>query len=88
MNVPLDRKNLPADFGKMPANYDFSTKSTLFPFLFNLILEFNWAEYNNDFMLRTDAVWEKDKLKTYFLNYMKVQLIISTLANGIGLLFR
>jgi len=34
MTAPLDKKNLPADFGKMPANYDFSTKSALPDFLF------------------------------------------------------
>jgi len=67
MTAPLDKKNLPADFGKMPANYDFSTK------------KFNWKEYDNDYLLRTDAVWEKEKLKTYFLNYMKVFYFDKTL---------
>ena len=36
----------------------------------------NWAEYDNDYILRTDAVWEKTKLKDYFRNYMKVKIYI------------
>lgn len=32
----------------MPANYDFSHKGI------------NWKEYENDYILRTDAVWEKE----------------------------
>jgi len=43
----------------MPATYDFSSKKV------------NWKEYENDFMIRTDAVWEKQKLKDYFRNYTK-----------------
>jgi hypothetical protein len=31
----------------------------------------NWKEYENDFILRTDAVWEKTKLKDYFRSYSK-----------------
>ncbi len=40
--------NLPKDFYKMPSSYDFSHKGI------------NWKEYENDFILRTDAVWEKE----------------------------
>lgn len=54
-----DTKDIPADFGKMPANYDFSTRRT------------NWAEFHNDFLLRTDAVWEKQKLLDGFRLYQK-----------------
>lgn len=39
---------------KMPENYDFSARKV------------NWATYKKDFLLRTDAVWEKEKLKGYF----------------------
>ena len=27
----------------------------------------DWSEYKNDYILRTDAVWEKFKLKEWFL---------------------
>ena len=46
-------------FSKMPKNYNFDTKKK------------NWAEYENDFLLRTDAVWEKEQLKDYFRLYSK-----------------
>ncbi len=39
---------------RMPKNYDFSSSNV------------NWNEYKNDFILRTDAVWEKAKLKDLF----------------------
>ena len=39
---------------KMPKGYDFSVRNV------------NWSEYKNDFILRTDAVWEKQKLKDHF----------------------
>lgn len=38
----------------MPENYDFSTKGV------------NWEKFYNEFILRTDAVWEKTKLKDIF----------------------
>jgi len=44
----------------MPPNYDFSNKGK------------NWAEYENDFLLRTDAVWEKQQLLDWFRLYHKV----------------
>jgi hypothetical protein len=44
---------------KMPENYDFSQRSV------------NWKEYDNDFLLRTDAVWEKSKLMSYFYSMYK-----------------
>ena len=40
---------------KMPKGYDFSVRNV------------NWEDYKNDFLLRTDAVWEKSKLKDHFL---------------------
>jgi len=43
---------------KMPKNYDFSVRHV------------KWADYSKDFMLRTDAVWEKTKLfDTFYTNY-------------------
>jgi hypothetical protein len=32
----------------------------------------NWKEYEGDFLLRTDAVWEKQELEHFFRNYTKV----------------
>jgi hypothetical protein len=70
--MSIEKKEIPEGFGKMPKDYDFSTRSTLFSLNSSNRIEFNWGEYNNDFILRTDAVWEKQKLKDYFRNYMKV----------------
>ena len=39
---------------KMPKNYDFSVRNV------------KWGEYKNDFILRTDAVWERSKLFDIF----------------------
>jgi len=44
---------------KMPKDYDFSVRNV------------NWKEYEDDFILRTDAVWEKVKLKDLFYSYYK-----------------
>lgn len=48
---------LPKDFHKMPADYDFSHKGII---NFIQYLGVNWKDYEKDFSLRTDAVWEKD----------------------------
>ena len=48
------------EWAKMPENYDFQTKSK------------DWSEYWSNFILRTDAVWEKYKLLDYFRCYYKV----------------
>ena len=37
----------------------------------NLILGKDWSEYHKYFILRTDAVWEKAKLKDFFLSFHK-----------------
>ena len=43
---------------KMPKNYDFSVRHV------------KWADYSKDFILRTDAVWEKAKLfDTFYTQY-------------------
>ena len=44
---------------QMPENYDFSQRHV------------NWQEYRQDFLLRTDAVWEKSKLYAYFYSLYK-----------------
>lgn len=45
---------------KMPKNYDFSVRNV------------DWRNYQNDFILRTDAVWEKSKLLDVFYTHYKV----------------
>jgi hypothetical protein len=45
---------------KMPKNYDFSVRNV------------DWREYRKDFILRTDAVWEKSKLFDIFYTNYKV----------------
>ena len=43
---------------KMPKNYDFSVRNV------------NWGSYKKDFLLRTDAVWERNKLMdVFYINY-------------------
>jgi len=44
---------------KMPKNYDFGVRNV------------NWNQYKNDFILRTDAVWEKSKLLDLFYTHYK-----------------
>jgi hypothetical protein len=44
---------------KMPENYDFSQRKV------------NWNTYKKDYLLRTDAVWEKFKLNSYFYSVYK-----------------
>jgi hypothetical protein len=43
----------------MPENYDFSQRKV------------NWKSYSKDYLLRTDAVWEKFKLCSYFYSVYK-----------------
>ena len=38
----------------MPKDYDFSVRNV------------DWKSYENDYLLRTDAVWEKSKLMDMF----------------------
>jgi len=56
MNAMIDETQLPI---QKPENYDFSVKNL------------NWKKYENDYLLRTDAVWEKSKLKAYFYSLYK-----------------
>jgi len=43
----------------MPENYDFTQRKV------------NWKSYARDYLLRTDAVWEKHKLFAYFYSVYK-----------------
>lgn len=45
---------------KMPKDYDFSVRNV------------DWRQYQNDFLLRTDAVWERGKLMDIFYTMYKV----------------
>ena len=45
---------------KMPKAYDFSVRNV------------DWKQYEDDFLLRTDAVWEKSKLLDVFYTQYKV----------------
>jgi hypothetical protein len=44
---------------KMPKSYDFSVRNV------------DWRQYEKDFILRTDAVWEKSKLLDVFYTQYK-----------------
>ena len=44
---------------KMPKGYDFSVRNV------------NWNDYKDDFILRTDAVWERSKLLDIFYTHYK-----------------
>ena len=46
----------------MPKNYDFSVRHV------------NWRDYAKDYLLRTDAVWEKSKLFDVFYTHYKSHL--------------
>mmetsp|Transcript_17524 Transcript_17524/g.29551 ORF Transcript_17524/g.29551 Transcript_17524/m.29551 type:complete len:165 (+) Transcript_17524:163-657(+) len=53
----------------MPKGYDFSVRNV------------DWSEYKNDYILRTDAVWEKSKLMDVFHVLYKNPLIYDPLGN-------
>ena len=48
---------------KMPKNYDFSVRNV------------KWNEYKSDFLLRTDAIWERSKLKDIFYGNYKASFM-------------
>lgn len=54
---------------KMPKNYDFSVRNV------------DWRQYERDFLLRTDAVWERSKLLDVFYTTYKSQFIYDNLSN-------
>jgi hypothetical protein len=47
---------------RMPEEYDFNTIGTRYL----IVLGKDWSEYSKDYLLRTDAVWEKHQLKNWF----------------------
>jgi len=54
---------------KMPKNYDFSVRNV------------KWREYENDYILRTDAVWEKSKLMDIFYTLYKSKFLYDNFNN-------
>lgn len=54
---------------KMPKNYDFSVRNV------------NWKEYERDYILRTDAVWERSKLLDIFYTQYKSQFVYDNISN-------
>ena len=54
---------------RMPKNYDFSVRNV------------NWKEYAKDFLLRTDAVWERTKLFDTFYTQYKSHLMFDGVNN-------
>ena len=54
---------------KMPKNYDFSVRNV------------DWNEYKSDYVLRTDAVWEKSKLLDLFYTHYKSKFVYDSVNN-------
>ena len=54
---------------KMPKNYDFSVRNV------------KWSSYDKDFILRTDAVWEKSKLFDVFYTMFKSKFLFDNFNN-------
>jgi hypothetical protein len=53
----------------MPKNYDFSVRNV------------NWKQYERDFILRTDAVWERSKLLDVFYTHYKSPFMYDKITN-------
>ena len=54
---------------KMPKNYDFSVRNV------------DWRQYEKDFILRTDAVWERSKLLDIFYTHYKSRFMYDRISN-------
>ena len=54
---------------KMPKGYDFSVRNV------------DWNQYKNDYILRTDAVWEKSKLLDLFFTHYKSKFHYDSFSN-------
>ena len=54
---------------KMPKNYDFSVRNV------------KWSQYDKDYILRTDAVWEKTKLYDVFYTIYKSKFLYDNFDN-------
>ena len=48
---------------KMPKNYDWNVRNV------------DWSQYKDDYLLRTDAVWERSKLLDLFYTHYKSPLV-------------
>ena len=53
----------------MPKNYDFGVRNV------------NWADYSKDFLLRTDAIWERNKLFDIFYSEYKSRFLYDNINN-------
>ena len=53
----------------MPKNYDFSVRNV------------DWSEYKDDYLLRTDAVWERTKLLDLFYTHYKSKFLYDSVNN-------
>ena len=54
---------------KMPKNYDFSVRNV------------KWGQYEKDYILRTDAVWERSKLYDVFYTIYKSKFLYDNFNN-------
>ena len=54
---------------KMPKDYDFSVRNV------------NWSQYKNDYILRTDAVWERKKMMDMFYTIYKSKMLYDDFNN-------
>ena len=54
---------------KMPKSYDFSVRNV------------DWRQYKDDYILRTDAVWEKSKLLDLFYTHYKSKFVYDSVNN-------
>ena len=54
---------------KMPRNYDFSVRNV------------KWRDYDKDYILRSDAVWEKSKLMDVFYTIYKSKFLYDNFNN-------
>eukprot|EP00351_Strombidinopsis_sp_SopsisLIS2011_P001791 CAMPEP_0116879046 /NCGR_PEP_ID=MMETSP0463-20121206/10794_1 /TAXON_ID=181622 /ORGANISM="Strombidinopsis sp, Strain SopsisLIS2011" /LENGTH=90 /DNA_ID=CAMNT_0004527871 /DNA_START=116 /DNA_END=388 /DNA_ORIENTATION=- len=53
----------------MPKNYDFSVRNV------------DWKQYKDDYLLRTDAVWERSKMLDIFYTHYKSILMYDFINN-------
>ena len=53
----------------MPKNYDWSVRNV------------DWTQYKEDYLLRTDAVWERSKLLDLFYTHYKSDLVYDQFNN-------
>ena len=53
----------------MPKNYDFGVRNV------------DWKSYKNDYLLRTDAVWDRSKLYDIFYSHFKQPVVYDQARN-------